>query len=58
MSLKQEAIQAISTLPEDVNLEEIMYRLYVLNKIHAGQEAIKTGKKESVDELKKEIENW
>jgi hypothetical protein len=58
MSLKQEAIQAISTLPEDVNLEEIMYRLYVLNKIHLGQEAIKNGKKESVDELKKEIENW
>jgi hypothetical protein len=58
MSLKQEAIQAILTLPEDVNLEEIMYRLYVLNKIHAGQEAIKTGKNKSVDELKKEIENW
>ena len=58
MSLKQEAIEAISTLPEDVNLEEIMYRLYVLNKIHSGQDAIRKGKKYSVEELKKEIETW
>jgi hypothetical protein len=58
MSIKQDAINVISSLPENTKIEEIMYRLYVLDKINQGQEAIKNGKKQTVDELKKEIETW
>jgi hypothetical protein len=35
-NLKQEAIKAISTLPENVDLEEIMYKLYVIDKVRKG----------------------
>ena len=57
-SLKQEAIKAISALPENVDLEEIMYKLYVIDKVRKGDSAIKEGKKISSEELKKEIASW
>ena len=34
---KQEALETIGRLPEDVDMEEIIYRLYVLDKIRKGQ---------------------
>jgi len=57
-NLKQEAIKAISALPENVDLEEIMYKLYVIDKVRKGDSAIKEGKKISSEELKKEIASW
>jgi len=44
-ALKQEAIKTISQLPDNVDMEEIMNRLYVLDKIQKGQEDIKQGNK-------------
>lgn len=57
-TLKEEAIQLISAMPEPVDIDEIMYRLYVINKIRKGKDA--SGKEEtvSVEELKKEMEKW
>ena len=57
-TLKQEVIKAISTLPENVTIEDIMYRLYVIEKVRKGKEAIKEGKTISVDELKREMKKW
>jgi hypothetical protein len=57
-SLKQEVLQAISSLPDDTPIDDIMYRLYVIDKIRKGQEAIKDGQKISSEELKREIETW
>ena len=57
-SLKQEAIDAISKLPDTTTMDEIMYRLYVIDKIHAGQEDVRNGKTITTDELKKEIQSW
>ena len=55
---KQEALNSITQLPEDTDMEEIMYRLYVLDKIRKGQEAIKLGHTLSSEELKREIDTW
>lgn len=38
-TIKQEALNAISRLPDSVNLDDIMYRLFVLDKIKKGQES-------------------
>jgi hypothetical protein len=37
---KQEALDAISRLPDDADMEEIMYRLYMLEHVHKGPEHI------------------
>lgn len=55
---KQEAMQAIQQLPDSVEMDEIVYRLYVLNKIHRGMKEADDGKGISSEELQREIEQW
>ena len=55
---KQEALSTIGQLPEDADMDEIMYRLYVLDKIRKGQEAVEQGKVITSEELKREIDSW
>lgn len=56
--LKKEAIETITKLPDDVDMDEIMYRLYVLDKIRKGQDAVSQGRTISHEELKREIDQW
>ncbi len=58
MTNKQEAIKVISNLPDTVNFEEMMYKLYVLEQIHRGQEEVEAGKITSVTDLEQEAANW
>ena len=55
---KQEALNTIGQLPEDADMDEIMYRLYVLDKIRKGQEAVELGKTTTSEQLKREIDSW
>ncbi len=55
---KQEALDAIARLPDDTDMDEIMYRLYVLDKIRKGREAAEQGRTTSHEDLKREIETW
>jgi len=57
-SLKQEALNAISKMPDTVNIDEIMYRLYVIDKVRKGREAVWQGNVISVEELKEEMKSW
>ncbi|MFZ4525827.1 MAG: hypothetical protein ACOYOE_09835 [Chlorobium sp.] len=57
-NLKQEANRVISALPESATIEEIMYELYVVDKVKKCQEAIKRGESQSTEELKKEMLSW
>ncbi len=55
---KQDALEAIGKLPDDTDMDEIMYRLYVLDKIRKGQEATEQGRTVSSEDLKREIDTW
>jgi hypothetical protein len=57
-SLKQEALNAISKMPDTVNIDEIMYRLYVIDKVRKGRKAVWQGNVISVEELKEEMKSW
>jgi hypothetical protein len=57
-SLKDEAISAISKMPDSADIDEIMYRLYVIDKVRKGREAVLQGDVIPVEELKREIESW
>jgi predicted transcriptional regulator len=57
-SLKEEAINAISSLPESANIDDIMYRLYVIDKVRKGRVAAKEGKTLTTEELRNEIQTW
>lgn len=55
---RMEAISAISKLPESADIDDILYRLYVIDKIIKGRKAIQDGKIISVELLKKKLKLW
>ncbi len=50
---KQEAMDLISRLPQEVTWEDIMYQLYVRRKIEEGIKAADEGRLVSHEEVKK-----
>ena len=57
-TLKQEAIRVISKLPETANIDDIMYELYVIDKVKKGREAAERGDTISIEDLKREMQTW
>lgn len=57
-AVKQEALNTIARLPEDSDMEEIMYRLYVLENIWRGQQDAAQGKTLSAEEVLRDIQTW
>lgn len=55
---KQDALNTINQVPDNADMEEIMYRLYVLDKVRKGQEAIEHGETLTSEELKRDIDSW
>ena len=57
-SAKQQALEAIEQLPDNVPMDAIVYRLYVLNKVHQGLADVDAGRVVSSEALAAEIEQW
>jgi hypothetical protein len=57
-TLKQEALESLQRLPDDADIDEIMYSLYVIDKLRKSREAIERGEVISHEDLKREIEQW
>ena len=55
---KQDAIEVIEQLPDNVPMDEIVYRLYVVNKVRRGMQDVEAGLGISSEELAREIEQW
>ncbi len=51
---KQEAIDAIARLPDSADMDQIMYRLYVLENIRRGQRDVDNGDSITPQELRQE----
>ncbi|MFH0975123.1 MAG: hypothetical protein V1874_04990 [Spirochaetota bacterium] len=57
-TVKEEAMNAINSLPDSATIDDIMYRLYVIDKIKKGLDAIDKGETITIDELQKEADSW
>ena len=57
-TLREEAINVISKMPDSASIDDIMYRLYVIDKVRKGREAIKQEDSISIEELKGEMGSW
>lgn len=55
---KSDALHTIQQLPDEASMEDVMYQLYVLDKIRKGQKAVEQGKTLTTSELKSDIESW
>ena len=57
-SIKQNAIQVIRSLPDNTSYEDIMEKLYFLEKIDAGLKDIDSGNTLTHDEVKERLAKW
>ncbi len=57
-TLKQEALQVISNMPDSANIDDIMYHLYVMDKVRKGRDAVQCGNSLSTNDLRKDMEAW
>ena len=57
-TLKQEVIRAFSILPETADIDDMMYQLYVMEKIRKGNEDVLNNQVYSTNSLREEIKLW
>jgi len=55
---KQEVMELLKVLPDDITLEEIQYHLYVRQKVQIGLKDVEQGKIFSQAEVEKRMEKW
>ena len=55
---KQDALNTINQLPDTADMEEIMYHLYVLDKVRKGQDALERDQTLTSEELQRDIDSW
>ena len=55
---KQEAAAMIASLPDDASMEEIFYRLHVLEHIRAGVAELEAGEGIPHEEVRAEFAKW
>ena len=54
--LKETAIKAISSLPDEANMDDIMYRMYILTRLEQARKEVAEGdliEQEKVEEMMK-----
>ena len=57
-TVKQSAIKAIQDLPENSSYEDIMEKLFFMEKVESGLKEIGEGKTVSHEDVKKRLSKW
>lgn len=55
---KQQVINLIKELPEKIDIDELMYRLYLRQKLEAAEEDVRESRLISHEEVAKETSKW
>jgi ABC-type uncharacterized transport system ATPase subunit len=56
--LKEKVQQVVGELPEEVDVDVLVEKLYLLEKIELGERQLAEGKGVSHEEAKKRLEKW
>lgn len=57
-SLKAEVQEILDELPEDCSVEDIMFRLYLLDKLKQSEASVQAGRVKPHAEAMKEMREW
>ncbi len=55
---KQKIKQVIDAFPEEVDMDALLEKLYLLDKIEHGEKQLAEGKSIPHDEVKKRLQTW
>ena len=56
--VKEELLELLEQLPEDLSLENIRYHIYVRQKIQNGLDAAREGKVVPLQEVERRMARW
>ncbi|MEE8163397.1 MAG: hypothetical protein V3T92_05225 [Anaerolineae bacterium] len=56
--VKEEVIQLIEKMPDDCTVEDILYELYLKQKVDKGLQDIKEGRVVKHEEVKQRMSRW
>ena len=57
-TVKEELLLVAESLANDAQIDDAMYRLYVIDKIRKGREAYQSSETLTPDMLREEIASW
>jgi predicted transcriptional regulator len=55
---KKQILELVKDLPEEVDIDEVMYRLYLRQQLEAAEEDVREGRLVSHEEVMKETSQW
>ncbi len=55
---KQQVLELIKDLPEEVDIDEIIYRLYLRQKLETAEKDIREGRTVPHEEVVRETSKW
>jgi predicted transcriptional regulator len=55
---KEEVLALVRQLPDEIDIEELIYRLYLLEKLAAAEADIAAGRTLSAEEVRKRVREW
>ena len=55
---KQQVLEIVKDLPDEVDIDEIIYRLYLRQKLEAAEKDVREGRVVSHEEVVKETSKW
>ncbi|MBI3925702.1 MAG: hypothetical protein HY319_09190 [Armatimonadetes bacterium] len=58
MTAKERVMELVSQLPDDWTMEDIVYHLYVVDKVQQGLDDVENGRVVSHDEAGRRLARW
>jgi hypothetical protein len=55
---KQDVLDLVNGLPDELDMEELQYRLYVLEKLRRSEQSVRAGRIVPHDEAKRRMDEW
>ncbi len=55
---KQQILELIKDLPDEIDIDEVIYRLYLRQKLEAAEKDVQEGRLVSHEEVLKETSKW
>ena len=55
---KQDVLDLVQQMPDEFDIEELQYHLYVLEKLRRSEESIRAGRVVSHEEAKRRMDEW
>jgi len=55
---KEEVLELVRQLPDEVDIEEVIYRLYLREKLAAAEADITAGRTLSSEEVRAQVRTW